>query len=144
MKKLDLILIIVCTAFFALCSFAKNEQNKSNKHKSSTDRLQQINHAFPYETRVDRTTIPGKAIHWYSDGHSVTVTPHIINGVYLTNTTDIAVIRYKKQKKDYEKAIKKDRDNIQKAVDELKHRQEKSSEEVFQLFQDAIDILEGK
>lgn len=110
--------------------------------KSSNDIVNGYNKGFPYEVRVDRETIKGKAIHWYSDGHSVTVTPHRVNCTYLTNTVDAAVIKVKRQKEAQKKG-KKDAKNLDKAIKELKKLRDKSSDTLHPLYDEAIEMFQG-
>lgn len=137
------IMILSVAALAALTALAKQSTAK--------EKFRKIKSGFPYETRVDRTTIPGKAIVWYSDGHSVTVTPRVVTSCVLTNTYEKALAdekkvanRMRKIEKDREKAAKEDQKNLEKAVKELEKLQEKTeSEELKTLYQDAIDIFRG-
>lgn len=110
------------------------------KEVKPTDRLKAYEKGFPYETKVDRETIKGKAIHWYSDGHAVTVTPYRVNCVYLTNTVDEAVLIVKAQKA-AQKQGKKDAKNIEKAIKQLEKLKSKSSELLSPLFDEAIKLF---
>lgn len=112
------------------------------KEVKPTDRLKSYEKGFPYETRVDRETIKGKAIHWYSDGHAVTVTPYRVNCVYLTNTIDAAILTVKAQKA-AQKMAKKDEKNIDKAIRELEKLKAKSSESLQPLYDEAINLFNG-
>ena len=141
MKKAYIIVIL-------LGAVAGATYGKNAKSVKPTDRLKNYDRGFPYETRVDRETIKGKAIHWYSDGHAVTVTPHRVNCAYLTNTVDSAVLTFKAQKKAQKKG-KKDAKNIEKAVKELTKLRElmklrnKSSASLTPLFDEAIKLFNG-
>lgn len=116
-----------------------------------TDRLKASNRAYSREVRTDYDSVPGKVVHWYADGHARTNTPfrvdlHIVTNCYeltLENERKIAN-KMRKIKDDQAKAAKNDQKNLEKAVKELKKLQDKSSEEMYQLFQDAIDIFEGR
>lgn len=125
---------------FLLAAVAASACFGKAANKSSRDIVNGYNKGFPYETRVDRKTISGKAIHWYSDGHSVTVTPHRVNCAYLTNTVDAAVISDKRIKK-AQKSAKHDEKNIDKAIKELGKLRDKSSESVQPLYDEAIRIF---
>lgn len=109
--------------------------------KSSRSVVDSYNKRFPYETRVDHKTVAGKAIHWYSDGHAVTVTPRRVNCSYITNAVDAAVISNKRIKK-AQKAAKHDEKNINKAIKELKKLRDKSSDAVQPLYDEAIRIFD--
>lgn len=137
MKRTSIAILIVLTA----CVCSAKVTAKANEVKP-TDRLKSYEKGFPYETRVDRETIAGKAIHWYSDGHAVTVTPHRVNCVYLTNTIDAAVLTVKSQKA-AQKSAKKDEKNIDKAIKELEKLKAKSSESLQPLYDEAIKLFEG-
>lgn len=137
MKKAYIAILIGLTV--GVCSAKVTAKAKEVK---PTDRLKSYEKGFPYETRVDRETIKGKAIHWYSDGHAVTVTPHRVNCVYLTNTVDAAVLTVKEQKA-AQKQGKKDGKNIDKAIKELEKLKKKSSEALQPLYASAIKLFEG-
>lgn len=135
MKSVAIVLLACIVGVVDVC-FGKTAK------KSSNDIVNGYNKGFPYEVRVDRETIKGKAIHWYSDGHAVTVTPHRVNCVYLTNTVDAAVLTVKEQKA-AQKQGKKDGKNIDKAIKELEKLKKKSSEALQPLYASAIKLFEG-
>lgn len=130
--------ILIAAALLASVSFGK----KNNS--SPTDRLKTLRSAFPYEVRVEYTE-DGHRIHWYSDGHSVTTMPRVVNSVVITNAVDTYIQDSKRIRKIAAKAAKKDSKTFQNACKDIEKARDKSSSQEFkELYQRTLDMWKAE
>lgn len=112
------------------------------------DSLSKARSATRREIRTDYDTIPGKVIHWYSDGTARTNTPKRVDFVICTNKVENTIISLDAESKvtrdvkgKADKAKKKEQKTFENWVKDTKKAMNKSStQEMKDFFQSVLDL----
>jgi len=112
------------------------------------DSLSKARSATRREIRTDYDTIPGKVIHWYSDGTARTNTPKRVDFIICTNKVENTIIALDAEAKvtrdvkdKASKAYKKEQKTFENWIKDTQKAQSKSStQEMKDFYQSILDL----